>query len=106
MQTTCVIGIDIGGTTTSLALVDRTGGVLGEATLATHSDQPGHILVDRLCDAVATLLAALPPHTTIAGIGVGAPNACYQRGTVELGGINQSGGTVPAALRRADRHHQ
>ena len=83
MQTTCVIGIDIGGTTTSLALVDRTGGVLGEATLATHSDQPGHILVDRLCDAVATLLAALPPHTTIAGIGVGAPNACYQRGTVE-----------------------
>ena len=76
----CVIGIDIGGTTTSLGFVDRHGKLLCETTMATEADQPAHALVSRLCDAIETLRTPLPP---VLAIGIGAPNANYLRGTVE-----------------------
>lgn len=80
---TVVLGIDIGGTTTSFGFVDRHGSLICEATLATLADQPAPSLVSRLYDAILRLRAALPPHTGISGIGIGAPNANYHRGTVE-----------------------
>lgn len=78
-----MIGIDIGGTTSSLGFVDRHGALLCEATLATQADQPAHTLVSRLCDSIEKLRTSLPPQTSISGIGIGAPNANYLRGTVE-----------------------
>ncbi len=84
MQTNeCVIGIDIGGTTTSFGFVDRRGTLIREDALATLAHQPADALVSRLYDAAETLRAALPPQTTLSGIGIGAPNASYLRGTVE-----------------------
>lgn len=77
-----VIGIDIGGTTTSLGFVARNGSLLGDATLATHAEQSAEVLVCRLCDTIDKLLSSMP-HTNIAAIGIGAPNANYLRGTVE-----------------------
>jgi glucokinase len=79
----CVIGIDIGGTTTSLGLVDRQGALLSETTLATHADQPAYALVSRVCEEIGRVTEAFPSHCTLAGIGIGAPNANYLRGTVE-----------------------
>ena len=79
----CMIGIDIGGTTTSFGFVDRNGALMCEETLATHADQPATVLVSRLCDAIERVRGALPPETRLAGIGIGAPNANYHRGTVE-----------------------
>lgn len=84
MQTyECVIGIDIGGTNSSIGFVDRSGTLLCMAALATEADQPADNLVSRLCDAIERLRATLPPRTTLSGIGIGAPNANYYRGTVE-----------------------
>lgn len=79
----CVIGIDIGGTTTSFGLVDRNGTLMCEATLATEAHQPAHVLVSRICENIDALCTTLPPENTISGIGIGAPNANYHRGTVE-----------------------
>ena len=79
----CVIGIDIGGTTTSFGLVDRSGVLLGEATLDTRADEPADNLVSRLYDAIETLRMESARPITISGIGIGAPNANYLRGTVE-----------------------
>jgi glucokinase len=79
----CVIGIDIGGTTTSFGFVDRHGALICEAVLATQAHQPAHALVFRLCDAIEKLRMTLPPQKGISGIGIGAPNANYHRGTVE-----------------------
>lgn len=79
----CVIGIDIGGTTTSFGLVDRNGTLMCEATLATEAHQPAHVLVSRICEHIDALCTTLPPENTISGIGIGAPNANYHRGTVE-----------------------
>lgn len=84
MQTNdCAIGIDIGGTTTSFGFVDRHGTLICGADLATQAHQPADLLVSRLCDAIMELRAALPHQTPISGIGIGAPNANYHRGTVE-----------------------
>ena len=79
----CVIGIDIGGTNTSIGFADRHGALIGEATLDTQARQPAYKLITRLCDTVEKLRATLPPQTTLSGIGIGAPNANYLRGTVE-----------------------
>lgn len=78
-----VIGIDIGGTTSSFGFVDRTGRLTGEETLETQADQPAHTLVSRLSDSIGKLRSTLPPHTRVLAIGIGAPNANYLRGTVE-----------------------
>jgi glucokinase len=78
-----VIGIDIGGTTTLLGFVDCRGALLSEATLLTEAHQPAHELVFRICGAIEKMRYALPPQAVIAGIGIGAPNANYLRGTVE-----------------------
>jgi len=84
MQTNdCVIGIDIGGTTTCFGFVDRKGGLVSEATLDTEADQSADALVSRLYDAIEKQRASLPPQTKLSGIGIGAPNANYHRGTVE-----------------------
>lgn len=79
----CVIGIDIGGTDTKFGFVDRKGSVICAATLATQSDQPANILVSRLCDNIEKLRTNLSPQLNLSGIGIGAPNANYLRGTVE-----------------------
>lgn len=78
-----VIGIDIGGTTTSLGFVDCHGDLLSAATLATEAHQPAHDLASRICNVIEKQRLALPSLTTFAGIGIGAPNANYHRGTVE-----------------------
>lgn len=79
----CAIGIDIGGTTTCFGFVDRHGGLLCEATIDTEPGQPADVLVSRLCVGIEKLRAALPPEYRLSGIGIGAPNANYHRGTVE-----------------------
>ena len=89
----CVIGIDIGGTTTSLGFVDRNGNLLCETSLDTEPYQPAQSLVSRLCDAIVVLRTSLQPQTAILGIGIGAPNANYLRGTVE-NPVNLNWGTT------------
>jgi glucokinase len=84
MQTDgCVIGIDIGGTSTSFGFVDRNGTLVRGATIDTEAEQPAERLVSRLYDAIGKLRTALPSQTSVSGIGIGAPNANYYRGTVE-----------------------
>lgn len=78
-----VIGIDIGGTSTSFGVVDRLGTLVCEGALETEADQPAERLVSRLYDAIGTLLSTLPARAGLSGIGIGAPNANYLRGTVE-----------------------
>ncbi|MHB8057207.1 MAG: ROK family protein [Desulfuromonadaceae bacterium] len=102
MQTNdCVLGIDIGGTTTSFGFVDRQGELISETTLDTQPHQSAHTLVSRLCDAVLKLRTALPAQIRLSGIGIGAPNANYLRGTVEHPvNLNWSASTSLAELFR------
>ncbi len=77
-----VIGVDIGGTNTTVGLVDRNGHLHDDATVPTRADEAAPRLIARLDESIRGLLARRPA-ARMKGIGIGAPNANYYRGTVE-----------------------
>lgn len=78
-----VIGIDIGGTTTSFGLVDRAGTCLVRHRVPTKAREPAQRLVARLKDSITASVSPFGSSHTLKGIGIGAPNANYYTGTVE-----------------------
>ena len=74
-----VIGIDIGGTNTAFGLVCEEGKIHGQGCIPTqqHSDP------DRYLEELFSALKAPGRECEIVGVGIGAPNANYHRGTIE-----------------------
>jgi glucokinase len=91
-----VAGIDIGGTNTVYGLVDKTGNIIVESSLKT-TDYP------RIEDFVSAITAAINEMVEgktglkLAAIGIGAPNANYHKGTIELAPNLAWKGIVPLA---------
>ena len=90
-----VAGVDIGGTNTVYGLVDKTGRVVTESSLKT-TDYP------EIEDFVAALVSAINKLISsgdykLLGIGIGAPNANYHKGTIELAPNLAWKGIVPLA---------
>jgi glucokinase len=78
-----VAGIDIGGTNTVFGLVDRSGKIIAESSLMT-TDYPE---INNFVTAVTTAINKLVESNSdiqLSGIGIGAPNANYHKGTIEL----------------------
>ena len=77
------LGIDIGGTSTKYGLVDVDGNFYGEGSIPTYAELPASALLARLFEAIDPLLQNAPTPVELLGVGVGAPNANYYKGTVE-----------------------
>jgi glucokinase len=77
-----VAGIDIGGTNTVFGLVDKSGKILAEGSLKTTDYPKINDFIKTLVNAIKKLLAGKKEYELI-GIGIGAPNANYHRGTIE-----------------------
>lgn len=80
------IGIDIGGINTAFGLVDENGDLYAESVISTKKysfveDYPAY--VSDLCDAMRALADSLSFEYDLVGIGIGAPNANFHKGTVE-----------------------
>ena len=84
MKQNVVLGIDIGGTNTAFGFVDPEGKLLVEFSFPTHSQESAEKLFSRLHPEVKKLFSSLENNYQLVGIGVGAPNANYYKGTVEL----------------------
>ena len=78
-----VAGIDIGGTNTVLGLVDRIGKVVIEYNLNTTDYPEINDFIRALAGAIEAMLSTEKSYKLI-GIGIGAPNANYYKGTIEL----------------------
>ena len=78
-----VAGVDIGGTNTVLGLVDKTGDVIAEASLITTDYPEVKDFVEALVSEVKILMKG-KSDLKLVGIGIGAPNANYHKGTIEL----------------------
>ena len=79
-------GIDIGGINTAFGLVDEKGELFGESVISTraypnYQDYPRYVA--DLCEAMKLLVAAVNFDFELIGIGVGAPNANFYKGTIE-----------------------
>ena len=76
------IGIDIGGTNTAIGIVDREGNCLVETSIPTKEHTEIKPYLDNLSTVLKNELSKNSDWKLI-GIGVGAPNANYHRGTIE-----------------------
>ncbi|MCF8259729.1 MAG: ROK family protein [Melioribacteraceae bacterium] len=74
------LGIDIGGTNTVFGLVDREGNKKLTDSITTNSSEPAEKLFNRIYEQ---LNAHNLDEFEIKGVGIGAPNANYFRGSVE-----------------------
>jgi glucokinase len=91
-----VAGVDIGGTNTVYGLVDEKGKVLSQGTFKTTDYPKVENFVTALTAAIKKLLA-VNKELTLAGIGIGAPDANYHRGTIEHAPNLAWKGIVPLA---------
>ena len=82
-KTEVTLGIDIGGTNTAFGFVDRSGKAAYESSIPTNADDGPGDLFERLFKEVERKFKDLSTDFNLIGIGIGAPNANYYRGTVE-----------------------
>ena len=78
------VGIDVGGTNTAFGFVDVEGQVIFESTIPTRAELPAEQLFERLFKEVDNNYKKIENEFELIGIGIGAPNANYYHGTVEL----------------------
>jgi glucokinase len=78
-----VLGIDIGGTTSSFGFVEQDGTCFAETTIPTRPREPAEYLVTSLCKRAREAFAPFAAGHELKGIGIGAPNANYYTGIVQ-----------------------
>lgn len=78
-----VVGIDIGGQTSKIGIVDARGTVLTQSSIRTDKHSDVNLYIEELSDAIYKLASTIGGIEKIRGIGVGAPNGNYYTGTIE-----------------------
>ncbi len=84
MEKPYVAGIDIGGQTTKLGIVDARGTVITQTTIRTDTHSDVNDYITDLCDALTRISLEVGGIDKIRGIGVGAPNGNYYTGSIEM----------------------
>lgn len=83
MKTEVTLGIDIGGTNTAFGFVDINGKCIADSSIPTLANNNASDLFARLNPEIDKLYSTILDSCILKGIGIGAPNANYYRGTVE-----------------------
>jgi glucokinase len=78
-----ILAIDIGGTNTSLGFVNNEGKILNKKKMMTGDSSDPLELVGRIAEIVKGSSKLFEGNYKLTGIGVGAPNANYFKGTIE-----------------------
>ena len=99
-----VAGIDIGGTNIIFGLVDKSGNVIAEERLKTAEFPDIKDYISAQHTAINKMVEGNPGHRLI-GLGVGAPNANYHKGTIELAPNLAWKGIVPLAEYLKEKVH-
>ena len=82
-NTNIILGIDIGGTNTAFGFVDKHGNLITSSTIPTIANDPADKFFNRFIPECESLLASIGNKYNLVGVGIGAPNANYFKGTVE-----------------------
>ena len=77
------LGMDIGGTNTVFGVVDRDGKVICSDSIKTREYPVLEDYISTLAEKINTLIEKVGGKDTINGLGVGAPNGNYYRGSIE-----------------------
>lgn len=82
MEKQYVVGVDVGGQTAKLGVVDARGDVLIQSVIRTDRHEDAQVFVDELAKAIKELIVKSGKEGQIRGIGVGAPNGNYYTGEI------------------------
>ncbi|MBT3243610.1 MAG: ROK family protein [Bacteroidetes bacterium] len=91
------LGVDIGGTNTDFAFVDRDGKILVEDRISTRAFEEVEVYLGALNEKVRLACRRLPGKAEIIGIGIGAPMGNINKGTIEHSADLPWKGVVPLA---------
>ena len=83
MDSQLVVGIDVGGQTTKLGVVDARGTVLAQTVIRTDTYAEIEPYIAELAEAVRKIVKDADAEGKVRGVGVGAPNGNYYTGTIE-----------------------
>ncbi len=78
-----VVGMDIGGTNTVFGIVNARGEILGSDAIKTRDYEKIEDYIDAISERLLPLIDKVGGVEKIKGMGVGAPNGNYYRGTIE-----------------------
>lgn len=95
MNNEIIVGIDIGGTSTKFGLVDSLGKVIFQSHVETQRHEDFRDYINDVFDAIYEGIDQSCTGATIKGIGLGAPNANYYRGTIEHAANLRWKGVIP-----------
>lgn len=91
------VGIDIGGTNTKFGIVDREGNVLFQSSISTQKYDDFSDYLKQLTKELREALKNLGNNHKLLGIGVGAANGNYYKGTIEHATNLKWKGIIPLA---------
>jgi glucokinase len=91
------IGIDIGGTNTVFGVVDHRGDIQYRGAISTRKHENVNDYIDELYHAILPAIEQVGGKEMIKGIGIGAPNGNYYKGTIEYAPNLKWKGVVPMA---------
>jgi glucokinase len=97
MKQQLAVGIDIGGTNTVFGVVDRRGNLLCDGSISTKKHQEVTFFIDELYRTLSPLIDQVSDKGEVKGIGVGAPNGNYFKGTIEFAPNLPWKGVIPLA---------
>jgi glucokinase len=98
-----VAGIDIGGTNTKFGLVDSTGNIVFKETVPTENFPLPEDLVDMVCERIKKSLLPFTESHKLVGVGIGAPNGNYFKGTIEFAPNLKWKGVIPLSKLFSDK---
>jgi glucokinase len=91
------LGVDIGGTNTKYGIVNHRGEILEKGSIKTDDYPEVEDFINALYETVSPLIKKHCEQKQFEGIGIGAPNANYYRGTIEQAPNLSWKGVVPFA---------
>ena len=95
--------MDIGGTNTVFGVVDSRGNVLASDSIKTQEHEEIDEYVDAVCKKLIPLLQQFGGAEKFKGMGVGAPNGNYYKGTIEFAPNLPWKGVIPLAAMFEDK---
>ncbi|HYF30528.1 MAG TPA: ROK family protein [Chitinophagaceae bacterium] len=91
------IGIDVGGTTTKYGIVNHRGEILSRGDLSTSKHANVESFINELHEALQAPVSEVGGMKFIKGVGIGAPNGNYYKGTIEYAPNLHWKGIIPLA---------
>ncbi|HZH96258.1 MAG TPA: ROK family protein [Flavisolibacter sp.] len=99
------VGIDIGGTNTKWGIVNHRGQIIEKGELRTDSHPTIETFIGKLHATLQPVIEAQEGHSTIKGIGIGAPNGNYYSGTIEYAPNLHWKGIIPVTKLITAKFH-